>query len=490
VADDSAAATTTWQERLTSPAALLAAACLFHAVLALAFVVAHHLWWEQDETVYLSQVAGHKPALNFTPPRARGLPVLLFPMVHFTVRVALVRVYVVVLGTVAMFIGFRTWVRLGFGRLVAGAALLFSLLWTATLFGAEAQPNFTVAMLSVAVAGYFLLAVRENSGRRYLLPLAFWVALLALIRPSDATWMCIGLGAAMLVMLWRSQRRSLIVGATLIAGLVLGWSEWVIEAYASYGGFFHRLHEANADNTPGLHFSLLTQASVVNGPTLCKPCHMPVSVPPMAWWFAIPPLILIALLAARGTKQFAPLMVATVAGTALLAEYTFTVAYGAPRFLLPSYALYALPVAYGLGALLSWRSEPAVRYAVAAALVVLLGVQAVTQNTFLRHNVSHLTVSRNRYLTEAAQLHQAGVHAPCVIYGTYGPPVAFQLGCNDHPRAPRVLPKVATGTTVAEMTATRRGLHALPSWQTVQLFRSGPNRNIVAHVRFGGAPPP
>ena len=258
---------------------------------------------------------------------------------HFTVRVIPVRLYVVLLGTLAMYVGFRPWLRLGFSRVVAGAALLFSSLWTASFFGAEVQPNFIVAMLAVAVTGYFLLAMREASGRRHLLAVAAAVTLLGLIRPSDATWLCVTLALTMIVMRVREGVARLAVGGALFIGLVLGWSEWVVEAYASYGGFFHRLHEANADNTPGLHFSLLTQASAVNGPTLCRPCSQAVSVPHVVWWFAIPPLIGVGLWAARGTRRFLPLLVATAVGTALLLEYLLTVSYAAPRFLLPTYAL-------------------------------------------------------------------------------------------------------------------------------------------------------
>jgi hypothetical protein len=409
------------------------------------------MWWEQDETVYLSQVAAHSPALRFTPPRARGMAVLLYPVVHFTTRVTIVRAYVAVVGTAAMYLGFRPWLRLGLGRLVALAALLFSTLWATTFFGAETQPNFMVAALSLATVGYALLAVRAPvTGWRFV-PVVVAVALLALVRPSDATWLSIGLLAAFA--LWRAValRRRVMVAAALVGGLALGWSQWVIEAFTSYGGLLHRLHSANAENTPGIHFSLLTQASAVNGPTLCRPCGQPITAPHVAWLVLIPPLVAIGLIAARGTRRFFPLVAATVGGTAVLAEYVFTVSYAAPRFLLPVYALYALPCAAGAAALVRWRPVPQVRWVMPALLLVVLFVQVASQTGFLRALVHRYSVNRARYVAEAKALRVDGVRQPCLMNGALAAPVAFALRCNDQPTVQPGEPvHVAPGTMVVE----------------------------------------
>lgn len=471
--------------RLLEPHMLLIGVCVLHALMALGFVISHHMWWEQDETVYLSQVAAHKPALLFTPPRARGMPVLLFPLVHFTIRVIPVRVYVLLLGTVAMYAGLRPWLRLGFSRVVAGSALLFSTLWAATFFGAEAQPNFLVAMLSLVATGYFLVATGEDSRRRHLAVLVVAVALLGLIRPSDATWLCAALAVVMIVMRLKLGRVPLAVGGALLVGLVLGWSEWVIEAQASYGGFFHRLHEANAYNTPGLHFSLLAQASGVNGPTLCRPCDQAVSVPHVVWWFAVPPLVAAGLWAARGTRRFLPLVVATAVGTMLLVEYLLTVSYAAPRFLLPSYALLALPCAAGLAALLAWRPAPLLRVGVATVLAAALAAQVISQTHYLRSIVGRTVTGRQHYLAGAAKLHSK-VHRPCVMYGPAAPPIAFVLGCNDHPQFPTIQPQVATGTTVVVMTKPGLDITVPPGSRPLRLFRRhGAGHGIVAHIFAG-----
>jgi hypothetical protein len=486
--NDSMSASRSLRSRLPSARTLLIAACGVHLLLVVGFVLLHHMWWEQDETVYLSQVASHSPALDFTPPRARGMPVLLFPVVHFTTRLAVVRSYLAVIGTLAMYAGFRPWLRLGLGRVVPAAALVFSALWTATFFGAEAQPNFLVAMLSLASAGYVILATRQPARRRLLVAVVVWVALLALVRPSDATWLAAALAFGVLASKAPVLQQRATVLVALVGGLVVGWGEWVVEAYVSYGGFLNRIHEANADNTPGVHFSLITQASAVNGPTLCRPCDRAVSVPHVLWWFAIPPLITIGLVAARRTRRFVPLVFATAAGTALLLEYVVTISYAAPRFLLPAYALFALPCAAGVAAILTWRPRWVARAPAIALVVGLVVAQVVSQTRFVHLAVDRYAAHRQRYVVEADKLRLAGVRAPCVINGVFGTPVAFALHCNDHPNVPQgVLSRVSDGTTVVEVSDLGAGNDAYPGSYPLRLFRHGPRRNLVAYIYFGGS---
>jgi hypothetical protein len=465
----------------------LVVVCVAHLVLIAVFVIARHMWWEQDETVYLSQVAAHHPALRFSPPRARGMSVLLYPVAHFTTRLSAVRIYLSVLGTAAMYLGFRPWLRLGFGRLVALAAALFSTLWAATFFGAEAQPNFLVATAALAVTGYTIAATRHD-GRRDIVLVIVSGALAALLRPSDATWLAGGLLVALFATGAGVLRRRFVVAGALVGSLVLGWSEWVVEAVVRYGGFLHRLHLANAENTPGLHFSLGAQAAAVNGPTLCRPCDQVISTSHIIWWIAIPPLVALGLITARRTARFTSLVVVTIAGTALLAEYLLTVSYAAPRFLLPGYLLLAIPVASGVVALVRWRPEPRVGRVVAGLVGVVVLMQVVSQTHFLRQIADRYVHNRSRYLVEAKALHRAGVRAPCVIDGSYGSPVAFALRCNDHPTIRQgVLNRLDEGTTVVAFASPDP--RAYPTARRVRLAVRGPSGRAVAYI-LEGAPPP
>lgn len=475
---------------LASPRGLLIVVCLAHLAAALVFVAAHHMWWQQDEVVYLSQVAAHTPALKFTPPRARGMPVLLYPVVHFTRNVTIIRFYAAALGTLGMYFGFRPWLRLGYSRSVAAAALLLSALWSASFFGDLVQPNFFVAVSGLAVAGYGVLALRAVNKRRYLVAAAGWAALMGLIRPSDATWLVVPLVLALLAVRAVPARRRLVVGSTLLVGLGLGWSEWVIEAFVRYGGFFHRLHEANAQNTPGLHFSLLAEARDINGPILCRPCTgVPLSVSHFAWWFAVPPLIALGLASARGTRRLLPLALATLGGTTLLLEYLLTISYAAPRFLLPGYALLALPSAAGIAALIRWRPGSVQHRAIVTAAIALFAVQLATQGNTLKHEVAIATSNRDRFLTAAKVLRHQGVHAPCTVFGHLGPPVAYALRCNDLPEGAAAVAAVPTGLTAVNVTDTP-DLAAFRGWQSVQLGFSGHWKQWTGHILRPGDPPP
>jgi hypothetical protein len=466
----------------SDPVLLLAAVCLLHLVVTVALVAAQHVWWQQDEAVYVSQVGAHTPALVFTPPRARGLPVLLFPVAHFTTRVWVLRVYLAALGSLALYLSLLPWLRLGFGRLVALAALLFSGLWVASFIGAAVQPNFFVATAAMAVVGWVAVACRRVTPPQ-LLTVVAWTALFALLRPSDATWATVALLGGLAVARSAPPRARMAIGGALVAGLAAGWSEWVIEAFVSYGGLTHRLHEATAYNTPGLHFSLLAEARTVDGPVLCRPCSgVPLSATHVAWWFPVPPLVALALARARRQPQLFPLALGTAVGVALLLEYCFTVDYAAPRFLLPTYLLLAVPCAVGLAAFVERWSSPEVRWWVAGPAAGLLLVQVIAQVRVLDHAVDDATAVRHRFLAAARVLRDAGVRPPCIVYGNYGPPVGYALGCNDHPFGTDALGRVPTGTAVAILTLLPQPTW-FQHWRSVALRPGG----WTAHLLIAGS---
>ena len=138
------------------------------------------------------------------------------------------------------------------------------------------------------------------------------------------------------------------VSAVLITAVAVGWSEWIVEAFVSYGGLARRLQAASAENTAGLHMALGLEARALAGPTLCRPCTQPVAWSATAWWFAVPPLVALGIAVAVSRRQATLAVMPTCAGPALFAEYTVTISYAAPRFLLPAYALASIPAAQGL----------------------------------------------------------------------------------------------------------------------------------------------
>jgi hypothetical protein len=125
------------------------------------------------------------------------------------------------------------------------------------------------------------------------------------------------------------------------------------------------------------------EARALAGPTLCRPCTQPVAWSATAWWFAVPPLVALGIAVAVSRRQATLAVMPTCAGPALFAEYTVTISYAAPRFLLPAYALASIPAAqallWGAGFVARWWWRMLWLTAVAA----MLAVQLVSQVAML-----------------------------------------------------------------------------------------------------------
>ncbi|HET6909779.1 MAG TPA: hypothetical protein VFH54_10610 [Mycobacteriales bacterium] len=421
----------TWRKS-PQPRFWLGLVCAVHALAAL-LLIGPHFWYEWDETVYISQVSRQAPAGLFTAPRARGLTFLVAPVTELTTSTVALRIYLAVLSSVLMYAAFRPWLRLRSGAAVPLAAALFTTLWTSIYYGFEAMPNFYVAVGAVATVAYFLLTVQGEADRRHLWLLVGWVTFVALMRPSDAAYLIAPLVVIALLHRSAARRQRAFVVVALFAGAALGSAEWAIEAYTSYGGLLHRLHSASAENDSGLHMSLGLEARAAGGPTLCRPCTRAIAPAAFAWWFLVPPLAAIGLVTLRRQRQALVGWAPALAALSLLAEYLVTIDYAAPRFLIPTYALAALPVAEGALALVRMRSLWTPRVAV-PTLVGLLLVHTAVQLAILEQSIVRVqTQARLQYLTVAASLRAAQVARPCDIVGYYAAPIAFAVGCTDTP---------------------------------------------------------
>ena len=224
------------------------------------------------------------------------------------------------------------------------------------------------------------------------------------------------------------------VSAVLIAAVAVGWSEWIVEAFVSYGGLARRLQAASAENTAGLHMALGLEARALAGPTLCRPCTQPVVWPATAWWFAVPPLVALGIAAAVSRRQAALAVVPTCAGLALLAEYTVTISYAAPRFLLPTYALASIPAAQGLLWVAGFLARRWWRTLWLTVVAAMLAVQLVSQLAILdRYVVPVQRAIRLEYISVAQAVREQGLGQPCVLVGHTAAPIAFSAGCTDVP---------------------------------------------------------
>jgi hypothetical protein len=380
-----------------------------------------------DEALYISQVSPRFPAALFDAPRARGITYLIAPVVWVTGSVTVLRAYLAVLSGAAIVSAYWPWLALTSRRAVVPlAALLFGTLWVTGYYGSEVIPNFWVAVAGVAMAGWFLRCARSG-GRTAFIGLVAGGAVAALMRPGDAIWIWLPLPvAAVLVREWR--RPALILA--VLAGPVLGAAQWITEAYMRFGGPLERLKVSSAiEGGLGWHpRAILYELHALNGPLLCRPCGVGVQHPALVlWWGAVPPLVAGGLLLAAHAHRPAPAVIATACGLTAAIPYLLLVGYAAPRFLLPAYALLALPAAECLAGLPAFL--PKFRWPLAALICAALAAQVGGQQYQLLHAARQNAAQRRIYMRGAQGLRQLGMRAPCLLSGPRAVPVAFYLGC-------------------------------------------------------------
>ncbi|MFF9817418.1 hypothetical protein [Streptomyces sp. NPDC014006] len=377
-----------------------------------------------DETVYVSQVSAHAPASYFSAPRARGVSLLVAPVASWSSSTSLLRGYLAVLAGSALYLALRAWRGLFPVRVLATAASLFGGLWVTLFYAPQAMPNYWVAVGALACAGCFLRGWRNPADRWALGGVAAAAALMALMRPTDAVW-----ATAPLLVLGVTRRRWRPLLA-LVAGLAAGAAQWVIEAYADYGGLLRRLADGSRlQGGLGLHLAVDDQLRSLDGRTLCRPCDVPAPHPAVTlWWCALPLLAAAGLAVAVRAGRTLPTLLPLACAVTAAVPYLFLIAYAAPRFLLPAYALLSLPVADALLSLLTGpRGRPRPLLTVAAVLA-LAGHLAV-QYAVLGHTVRRTTAQHRAWARTAAELHRLGVHPPCLVTGHEALPIAYYAGC-------------------------------------------------------------
>jgi hypothetical protein len=212
--------------------------------------------------------------------------------------------------------------------------------------------------------------------------------------------------------------------------LAAGAAEWVIEAYVRFGGLSQRLSEgSDIQGGLGWHVAIGDQLRSLGGRSLCRPCTGAMPNPAVtAWWFALPVLAAIGLAVAMRGRRTPPTALPLACAVTAAIPYLFLIGYAAPRFLLPTYALLAIPVADALVRLVTapgraWR--PVTVTLVAMGLAGHLAVQYAV----LAHTVQRTTAAHKGWERTAAALHRVGVRPPCLLTGPSTLPIAFYAGC-------------------------------------------------------------
>ena len=445
-----------------------------------------------DETVYLSQYAHGMVPGEFSAPRSRGVPLIVAPIVAFTTAAPAIRLYLTLLSGVLLFVSFWPWLRLRPGYTVPVAAGLFASVWVAMFYGNEAMPDMFVAYGAVAVVALFLLAVRPGRHRAATVGVAAVMAGVGLVRPTDSLWITAAVVVAgVVVRPWRRPGPL----AALVAGEVIGWGEWFVEAFWYFGGPVARLRAAAAENETGLHFSLVrTITALSQSATLCRPDCTTVFAPVAVWFFAIPAAAVLGCVVARGRPQFGPLVLATVTALTFAGGYIIGVGYAAPRFLLPAYALAAIPVAEAvcwLATGVRGRARPFAIAVVAVGVVANLLLQARGLRQVLEQGPARAVVA-----AVGTQLAQHGVASPCVVTGTASAQVAFYARCGSENASrfggTRPSARIVAALARRQMVVVQTRSSALPApyladWREVTIVEQGQIwRFYVSPPRAGG----
>ncbi|WP_234366240.1 hypothetical protein [Streptomyces albireticuli] len=433
---DAFRAATRGARRWRGPAPLVWVAVAFAVVQLAVMPLRLPLGW--DEAVYVSQVSPRVPAAYFSAPRARGISWLAAPAVLLSASVVVLRAWMVTLATAGLAVAFWPWRRLAGDAVTAVAAAAFAGLWVVQFYAGEVMPNLYVAYGATAATGWFLRAV-TGPGRRGVIAVAVSVAFTASTRPPDAVFLALALLTAVVVTpSWRRWRPAAAVAGGLAAGLV----PWLAEAYTRFDGPLARLRDGSGvqggmgwTNTLGMHLRAL------NGPLLCRPCHLTWDYPPLSlWWLATPAVAAAALLLAgrrrgrparlrRGSPRTAVLALPAACAVAMSAQYLFLLDYAAPRFLMPAYAQLAVPVAAFAVALIRGAGRRR-RPAVAVVLGVCFALHLVSQYLVLQRRTEDQTRLRADTLRAAGLLHRAGLRPPCTLVGPEVVPLAFHAGCS------------------------------------------------------------
>lgn len=379
-----------------------------------------------DETVYVSQVGDHAPAAFFSAPRARGVTLLVAPVASWTSSTVLLRVYLAALSGLGLYLALRVWRGLLPTRVLTLAGALFATLWVTLFYGPQAMPNLWVAYGALAATGCLLRARADGDDRAALWGLGASAALMAWMRPTDAVWATVPLFVLAVV---RRPRRPLPV-LVLAGGLAAGAVEWVVEAYAAYGGLGRRLADASRiQGGLGWNLAFDDQLRGLAGRALCRPCAGPLpAVGVTAWWYALPPLAALGVVVAVRARRGAAVLTPVACAVTVAAPYLLMIGYAAPRFLLPAYALLALPVAVAVLRLVdagSGRWRTAARVLVAAGLVGHLAVQYAVLDGVVERSAA----GRRAWARTASELHALGVRPPCLLTGREAIPVAYYTGC-------------------------------------------------------------
>ncbi|HUA40160.1 MAG TPA: hypothetical protein VMA32_01235 [Streptosporangiaceae bacterium] len=388
-----------------------------------------------DEAVYASQISKHVPPMPWGPHRARGLPLLVAPVMLLTDSAFVLRLYLTILAGIGMFLALLAWRGLKPAWVLALAALMFGGLGMVQSQASQLFPNYWIALGGLAAVGLFLQVwTRTDPPRRLYVLLAVAIGFTTLMRPPDSVVLAVPLLVVAAASLTHrpSARRSGALLLAVLAGLAIGCGEWLIEAYMYFQGPAARL-SGTAKAVGGTKFDPLQSLRVIDGGATAYFTGW--SHPRLLlWWFIFALLALLGIYVTRLTRGWVFAAMPALCALAVYALYTLPIRDNA-RYLLPAWALLALPAADGI-AWLAGRPTARVRFASVALVVVFLAVELGTQHAVLDRQTAQVEADARADLNTVNSLRALGINGHCYLTSVGHPygalptgPAAYYLSC-------------------------------------------------------------
>lgn len=393
-----------------------------------------------DESIYISQVTPEMHAMFLRAFRARGITYLIAPITLAGGSVEQVRLFLMVLSSLAVGVTFAVTIPL-IGLAAPIAAALFTSSWLFVFNGSAVLPNLWAAILGLAMTA--LIARRlEGGGTRHVVLAAASLAGMAVVRPTEAVVVFGAIGLCLLLSRRTSWRLVPVLGVALFLGLL----PWFVEVSIRFGGPIRGLGVAHTEQ----HLGFADAGANLSAYLAATDGRPSPDIPPagVLWWSSLLVLTVVAIARSSGSRRSIVLLCGAGA-LVLAAEYLVFVSAVAPRFLLPASAFIAIPVAVGLHSLL--RGGILARSA-GALVLVLVGPWIVWQAGVAERVGDEQREELVNFRDVGLRLREMADGRPCTFMSPHGwPAIEFAAGCRGsalvRPRGPseRELERLSAG---------------------------------------------
>jgi hypothetical protein len=300
-----------------------------------------------DEAVYFAKAAPDLPTITWAAERDIGFPALLWPVVAAGGTLVAARLELLLLAGLLAVGAYAPWAT-RMGSAAPAAALLFLTTWPALFYGTELYPHLVVALAIVGALGSVAVALQTGRRPPVFAALAF-TAFAGCIRPADVL-LVVAVAVPVTFALERKQSVAPLVG--LLGGTAVGCVAWIVEAYLVFESPIARWNEAfgrtpDRDARRGLLTALAHRgldADLASTPIVAG----------VLW------VVLLGALAVAGTVvgwrrgQRSALLPALLAATVVALAYGIYWSDTGARFLIPAFALAAVPAGFALQQ--AWRA--------------------------------------------------------------------------------------------------------------------------------------